>query len=111
MLCDKCPNAFCKKCLNRNLGARAVREITKAEEWFCLLCDPTPIKSLKAQYLKIYKSQDEIKERRKGDRKKAGLANKYKAPAKKPAPVKSPRNFLGKKIFPFFLNILENVFA
>ena len=104
LLCDKCPNAFCKKCLNKNLGARAVREITKAEEWFCLLCDPTPIKSLKAQYMKIYKSQEEIKERRKLDRKKGNLKAKYNMP-KKPAPVKSPRNFLGNKILFIILNL------
>merc|ERR1711962_1372628 len=97
LLCDKCPNAFCKKCLNKNLGARAVREITKAEEWFCLLCDPTPIKSPKATYMKIYKSQEEIKEKRKLDRKKGNLKAKYNMP-KKPAPVKSPRNYLKENI-------------
>merc|ERR1712156_375730 len=72
-------------------------EITKAEEWFCLLCDPTPIKSLKATYMKIYKSQEEIKEKRKLDRKKGNLKAKYNMP-KKPAPVKSPRNFLEENI-------------
>merc|ERR1712223_1984422 len=97
LLCDKCPNAFCKKCLTRNLGARAVREITKSEEWCCLLCDPTPIQTLKATYMKIYKSQEEIKEKRKLDRKKGNLKAKYNMP-KKPAPVKSPRNFLEENI-------------
>merc|ERR1712008_496354 len=57
-----------------------------------------PIQSLKATYMKIYKSQDELTERRKTDRKKANLTNKYKTPKKTPAPVKSPRNFLEENI-------------
>merc|ERR1711874_859975 len=101
LLCDKCPNAFCKKCLTRNLGARAVREITKSEEWCCLLCDPTPIQSLKATYLKIYKSQDEIKEKRAKDREEAKLKAKKKnevSKKEKDALVKSPKNFLEENI-------------
>merc|ERR1712083_1011211 len=82
LLCDKCPNAFCKKCLGRNLGGRALREITKSEEWSCLLCDPTPIQNLQAIYMKLYKSQDEIKEKRAKDREEA---RKNKKPAKKEA--------------------------
>jgi len=103
LLCDKCPNAFCKKCLGRNLGGRALREITKSEEWSCLLCDPTPIQNLQAIYMKLYKSQDEIKEKRAKDREEA---RKNKKPAKKEAVskkekdalVKSPKNFLEENI-------------
>jgi len=101
LLCDKCPNAFCKKCLTRNLGARAVREITKSEEWCCLLCDPTPIQTLKATYLKIYKSQEEIKEKRAKDREEAKLKAKKKnevSKKEKDALVKSPKNFLEENI-------------
>merc|ERR1712066_775730 len=101
LLCDKCPNAFCKKCLTRNLGARAVREITKSEEWCCLLCDPLPIQTLKATYLKIYKSQEEIKEKRAKDREEAKLKNKKKneiTKKEKDALVKSPKNFLEENI-------------
>ena len=104
LLCDKCPNAFCKKCLGRNLGGRALREITKSEEWSCLLCDPTPIQNLQAIYMKLYKSQDEIKEKRAKDREEA---RKNKKPAKKEAVskkekdalVKSPKNFLGTHLY------------
>ena len=110
LLCDKCPNAFCKKCLSRNLGARALREITKSEEWSCLMCDSTPIYPLKAAYYCVYKKQDEIKEKRKQDRENAKL-KKLKKPAiasssnaiggdvtakEKETLVKSPQNFLGK---------------
>jgi chemotaxis protein histidine kinase CheA len=107
LLCDKCPNAFCKKCLQRNLGSRALREITKAEEWNCLVCDPSPLHTLKALYYCVYISQVEIKERREKDReaarerersrkqKSTGVTNKEKQ-----ALVKSPQNFLGK--FPLF---------
>jgi len=102
LLCDKCPNAFCKKCLGRNLGGRALREITKSEEWSCLLCDPVPIQSLKAIYMKLYKSQDEIKDLRAKDREEA-RKNKPKKKAdvskkEKDALVKSPKNFLEENI-------------
>ena len=108
LLCDKCPNAFCKKCLGRNLGGRALREITKSEEWSCLLCDPTPIQNLQAIYMKLYKSQDEIKEKRAKDREEA---RKNKKPAKKEAVskkekdalVKSPKNFLGTHLYIRFI--------
>ena len=99
LLCDKCPNAFCKKCLQRNLGSRALREITKSEEWACLVCDPTPIRGLQAIYMKVYKCQDEIKEKRAKDRleAKAKKAKRNDVSRKeKEALVKSPKNFLGK---------------
>jgi len=103
LLCDKCPNAFCKKCLSRILGSRALREITKSEEWSCLVCDPKPIYSLKAMYFCVYKSQEEIKDRWEKDRENREKARK---PAKKPDPlakekdalVKSPQNFLEENI-------------
>jgi len=102
LLCDKCPNAFCKKCLGRNLGGRALREITKSEEWSCLLCDPTPIQNLQAIYMKLYKSQDEIKEKRAKDREEARKNKKPKKEAvskkEKDALVKSPKNFLEENI-------------
>merc|ERR1711971_742178 len=102
LLCDKCPNAFCKKCLGRNLGGRALREITKSEEWSCLLCDPTPIQNPQAIYMKLYKSQDEIKDKRAKDREEARKNKKPKKEAvskkEKDALVKSPKNFLEENI-------------
>jgi len=102
LLCDKFPNAFCNKCLARCVGGRALREITKSEEWACLLCDPTPIIQLKATYMKLYKCQEEIKERRANDRKEANKNKSKKKEAvskkEKDALVKSPKNFLEENI-------------
>ena len=101
LLCDKCPNAFCKKCLNRNLGSKALREITKSEEWCCLLCDPKPLYPQKALYYCAYKSQDQIKQMREADREKEKLRrqasrNRGVSKSEKDAVVKNPQNFLGK---------------
>jgi len=102
LLCDKCPNAFCKKCISRNLGSRALREITKAEEWACLLCDPKPIYKLKAMYYCVYKNQSEfkeiheanrLKEKQKKANKRAGALDKEKEKL-----VKNPQNFLEENI-------------
>ena len=101
LLCDKCPNAFCKKCISRNLGARSLREITKSEEWSCLLCDPTPLYAIKAIYYCVYKNQTEIKERREQERQKAILKRaerKDKLAKEREALVKSPKNFLEENI-------------
>merc|ERR1712066_323498 len=102
LLCDKCPNAFCKKCISRNLGSRALREITKAEEWACLLCDPKPIYKLKAMYYCVYKNQSEfkeiheanrLKEKQKKANERAGALDKEKEKL-----VKNPQNFLEENI-------------
>lgn len=123
LLCDNCPNAFCKKCLQRNLGSRALREITKSENWNCLLCDPKPIYSLKAVYYCLYKNQDEIKERREKEREKEKEKEKEKRKRKsdvtakeKDALIKSPQNFLGTFIndfvkLPLILGCIFEVFS
>merc|ERR1711899_138838 len=103
LLCDKCPNAFCKKCLNRNLGSKALREITKSEEWCCLLCDPKPLYPQKALYYCAYKSQDQIKQMREAEREKEKLRrqasrNRGASKSEKDALVKNPQNFLEENI-------------
>ena len=91
------------------LGARALRDITKSEEWNCLVCNPEPIYPIKANYYCAYKNQEEIKERVEKDKvaakekEKAKRAKKNDVSAKeKAALVMSPKNFLGK-----FLKLLK----
>ena len=109
LLCDKCPNAFRRQCIQRMFGARALREITKSEEWNCLVCDPKPLYPLKAIYYCVYKKQEEFKTRRDEEIKKekdrqAARRARAGAPTNKEKEdlVKSPKNFLGKhSIFHF----------
>merc|ERR1719309_1946937 len=41
--CDSCTNAFCKRCIQRNLGRKVFAEINNCSKWDCFMCDPTPI--------------------------------------------------------------------
>merc|ERR1712130_1095775 len=52
--CDSCPNAFCKKCIKRNLGRSKVSEIDDAAEWRCLACEPGQVAKLRALYYSIW---------------------------------------------------------
>merc|ERR1712223_1557579 len=47
-------NAFCKKCIKRNLGRSKVSEIEAAEEWRCLACEPGQVAKLRALYFSIW---------------------------------------------------------
>ena len=58
LLCDKCPNSFCKRCLQRHLGRKQLAIIQNAEEWKCLVCDPKQIFKFRAYYYAISKSLD-----------------------------------------------------
>lgn len=105
LLCDKCPNAFRRQCIQRMFGARALREITKSEEWNCLVCDPKPLYPLKAIYYCVYKKQEEFKTRRDEEIKKekdrqAARRARAGAPTNKEKEdlVKSPKNFLEENI-------------
>ena len=111
LLCDTCPNAFCKTCITRNLGSKALRDINKSEEWSCFVCNPEPLYKFKAIYFCLYKNQDEFKRLRDEDKKKEKLRKERSKSGKfakeKEALVKSPQNFLGTFLF---FNICKNVY-
>jgi len=46
LMCDDCPHVFCRSCLKRNLGQDRMKEIEKADNWKCLVCNPKPVESL-----------------------------------------------------------------
>ncbi|XP_073412302.1 transcriptional regulator ATRX [Dendrobates tinctorius] len=42
--CDFCHNAFCKKCILRNLGRKELSNIMDEEsKWHCYICEPEPL--------------------------------------------------------------------
>lgn len=54
--CDTCSNAFCKRCIKRNLGRSVLHSfesLDDSEQWHCFVCDPTPIESLQSQCSQI----------------------------------------------------------
>nr|XP_046180029.1 transcriptional regulator ATRX-like isoform X2 [Oncorhynchus gorbuscha] len=45
--CDYCHNAFCKKCILRNLGRKELSMITdKDSKWSCYICSPQPLSDI-----------------------------------------------------------------
>ncbi|XP_054899513.1 transcriptional regulator ATRX-like [Poeciliopsis prolifica] len=40
--CDYCSNAFCKKCILRNLGRKELSSILESK-WYCYVCSPEPL--------------------------------------------------------------------
>lgn len=43
--CDYCSNAFCKKCILRNLGRKELSAILESK-WYCYVCNPEPLFNL-----------------------------------------------------------------
>ncbi|XP_078142676.1 transcriptional regulator ATRX-like isoform X1 [Centroberyx gerrardi] len=43
--CDFCSNAFCKKCILRNLGRKELSGILESK-WYCYVCSPEPLLDL-----------------------------------------------------------------
>ncbi|XP_051540427.1 transcriptional regulator ATRX-like isoform X2 [Myxocyprinus asiaticus] len=45
--CDYCSNAFCKKCVLRNMGRKELSSIMEEErKWYCYVCSPEPLVEL-----------------------------------------------------------------
>ncbi|XP_073717334.1 ATRX chromatin remodeler, like [Misgurnus anguillicaudatus] len=45
--CDYCSNAFCKKCVLRNMGRKELSTIMEEErKWYCYVCSPEPLVEL-----------------------------------------------------------------
>ncbi|KAM8964846.1 transcriptional regulator ATRX-like isoform 1-T1 [Sarcophilus harrisii] len=49
IFCDDCPNAFCKKCIQDNLGEKELLKVMdKNTKWSCYICQPEPLLDLVA---------------------------------------------------------------
>uniref|UniRef100_A0A4W4F465 DNA helicase n=1 Tax=Electrophorus electricus TaxID=8005 RepID=A0A4W4F465_ELEEL len=45
--CDYCSNAFCKKCILRNLGRKELSRIMNEDnKWYCYVCHPEPLQDI-----------------------------------------------------------------
>lgn len=46
--CSICPSVFCKKCIRRNLGMKAVKMIAVSNDWTCYRCNLHPLREHRA---------------------------------------------------------------
>ncbi|XP_072520399.1 transcriptional regulator ATRX isoform X2 [Salminus brasiliensis] len=52
--CDYCNNAFCKKCIQRNLGRKELSGIMNEDnKWYCYVCNPEPLRDIVAACEKV----------------------------------------------------------
>ncbi|XP_060719259.1 transcriptional regulator ATRX-like [Tachysurus vachellii] len=59
--CDYCSNAFCKKCVLRNLGRRELSAILEEErKWYCYVCSPEPLMDLVLACDSVLQNLDKI---------------------------------------------------
>ncbi|XP_053284237.1 transcriptional regulator ATRX isoform X2 [Pleuronectes platessa] len=57
--CDYCNNAFCKKCILRNLGRRELSTITdENSKWHCYICRSEPLQDLVSKCHRIVEKQE-----------------------------------------------------
>ncbi|XP_069387485.1 transcriptional regulator ATRX isoform X2 [Paralichthys olivaceus] len=65
--CDYCNNAFCKKCILRNLGRRELSAITdENSKWHCYTCRSEPLQDLVSKCHRIMEKQEleQLKQRK-----------------------------------------------
>ncbi|XP_074504494.1 transcriptional regulator ATRX isoform X3 [Sebastes fasciatus] len=62
--CDYCNNAFCKKCILRNLGRKELSVITdENSKWHCYVCRSEPLQDLVSKCHRVMEKQ-ELKDRK-----------------------------------------------
>lgn len=57
--CDFCSNAFCKKCILRNLGRKELSGILESK-WYCYVCSPEPLFDLVMACDSILENMDNV---------------------------------------------------
>ncbi|XP_072251997.1 transcriptional regulator ATRX isoform X2 [Leuresthes tenuis] len=108
--CDYCSNAFCKKCILRNLGRKELSGITdENSKWDCYVCRPEPLQDLVSKCRSIMEKQEcmELKQRKtektemresKTDKSKAAKEHKAVANGKEHSEGSGTMTFSYKKL-------------
>ncbi|XP_057204799.1 transcriptional regulator ATRX isoform X1 [Triplophysa rosa] len=66
--CDYCSNAFCKTCILRNVGRKALSVIMSEEsKWHCYVCKPEPLQDLTKTCEKVLLNLESSQKRNRGD--------------------------------------------
>ncbi|XP_046893357.1 transcriptional regulator ATRX-like isoform X2 [Hypomesus transpacificus] len=78
--CDFCSNAFCKKCILRNLGRKELSGILDEEsKWYCYVCSPEPLLDLVVACDSVLDNLERLchqnRKRSRGESDKSGLSN------------------------------------
>ncbi|XP_047440788.1 transcriptional regulator ATRX isoform X2 [Mugil cephalus] len=83
--CDYCNNAFCKKCILRNLGRKELSVITdENSKWHCYVCRSEPLQDLVSKCQRILEKQElVILKQRKTDKTEERESKKHKNKAAK----------------------------
>ncbi|XP_074133789.1 transcriptional regulator ATRX-like isoform X2 [Sminthopsis crassicaudata] len=63
IFCDSCHDAFCKKCIRRNLGRKEILKIMDENtDWNCYICQPEPLLDLIAICDSIFENLSHLKQ-------------------------------------------------
>ncbi|XP_061581077.1 transcriptional regulator ATRX isoform X2 [Cololabis saira] len=87
--CDYCNNAFCKKCILRNLGRKELSSITdENSKWHCFVCQSEPLQDLvlkcrsimeKQEHMQLKQQKKDKPEERGSKKDKSKAAKEHKA--------------------------------
>ncbi|XP_054851774.1 transcriptional regulator ATRX isoform X2 [Eublepharis macularius] len=59
--CDFCHNAFCKKCILRNLGRKELSAIMdENNQWYCYICQPEPLLDLVTACDSVFENLEQL---------------------------------------------------
>ncbi|XP_075814057.1 transcriptional regulator ATRX isoform X14 [Microtus pennsylvanicus] len=59
--CDFCHNAFCKKCILRNLGRKELSTILdENNQWYCYICQPEPLLDLVTACNSVFENLEQL---------------------------------------------------
>ncbi|XP_038603795.1 transcriptional regulator ATRX isoform X2 [Tachyglossus aculeatus] len=59
--CDFCHNAFCKKCILRNLGRKELSAIMdENNQWYCYICHPEPLLDLVTACDSVFENLEQL---------------------------------------------------
>ncbi|XP_077597568.1 transcriptional regulator ATRX-like isoform X2 [Stigmatopora nigra] len=78
--CDFCSNAFCKKCILRNLGRKELSGILESN-WYCYVCNPEPLFGLVIACDSVLENTEHLwQQQRKRNRADPGKSELYHVP-------------------------------
>ncbi|XP_043753092.1 transcriptional regulator ATRX isoform X5 [Cervus elaphus] len=87
--CDFCHNAFCKKCILRNLGRKELSTIMdENNQWYCYICHPEPLLDLVTACNSVFENLEQLLQQNK---KKIKVDNEKSSKVYDHAPRFSPK--------------------